>query len=217
MSTSSGPACGPLPSFGLTFESLDELISACQTHALDNGYKLVVHSKKPSSQNPSRVVLRCARGRQYMQDKRAESTAPSKKRSGSSQMCRGPVLLAGRLQQDGKWVTEYCKDSKDTNHQEHNHVRNTATAFASIRTESLKTRREEVITLWNAGIRPKDILTDLRKNHNLHITFKDVTNLLAKPRREELAGRTPIQWLYNTLRSSTEYWWKEKRDETGRV
>ena len=60
-------------------------------------------------------------------------------------------------------------------------------------------------------------MTDLRKNHNLHITFKDVTNLLAKHRREELAGRTPIQWLYDTLRSSTEYWWKEKRDEAGRV
>ena len=132
-----------------------------------------------------------------------------KKRSGSS--------LAGRLQEDGKWVTEYCKDSKDTNHQEHNHARNKATAFASIRTESLETRREEVITLWNAGIRPKDILTDLRKNHNLHITFKDMTNLLAKHRREELAGLTPIQWLYDTLRSSTEYWWKGKRDETGRV
>lgn len=217
MSSFNGPTCGPLPASGLAFESLNELISTCQAHALDNGYKLVIHSKKPSSQNPSRVVLRCARGRQYKEDKRAESTNPSKKRSGSTQMCRCPVLLAGRLRQDGKWVTEHCQDSRDTNHQEHNHPRNTANAFTSFRTESLNNQQQEIIKLWNTGIRPKDILTDLRKNHNLSVTLQDIMNLLAKHRMEELAGRTPIEWLYDTLRSSTEYWWREKRNKTGQV
>ena len=34
---------------------------------------------------------------------------------------------------------------------------------------------------------------------------------------EELAGRTPIRWLYDTLQSSNKFWWREKQDEAGRV
>ena len=217
MESFNGPPCGPLPAFDVTYESIDELVSACQAHALDNGYKLVIHSKKPSSQNPSRVVLRCARGREFNKNKLSESTAPSKKRRTQTHMCRCPVLLAGHLRQDGKWITKQCKDAQDTNHQQHNHPRNTATSFASFRTESLSTHKEKIIELWNTGMRPKDILTNLRKNHNLHVTSKDVINLLGKHRMEELAGRTPIRWLYDTLQSGNKFWWRERRDEAGRV
>ena len=68
------PTCGPLPTYGSVYDSLEQLIESCKSHAIVNGYALVIDSKNPSATNPIRVVLRCSRGRSYRPDKRSEKT-----------------------------------------------------------------------------------------------------------------------------------------------
>ena len=79
-----GPTCGPLSTYGSVYDSLEQLIESCKSHAIVNGYALVIDSKKPNATNPIRVVLRCSRGRSYRPDKRSEETDESKKRQGLS-------------------------------------------------------------------------------------------------------------------------------------
>ena len=215
-----GPTCGPLPAYGTVYDTLEQLIESCKSHAVVNGYALVIEYKKPNATNPTRVVLRCSRGRSYRPNKRSEKTDESKKRQGSSQMCGCPVMLAGRKRQnDSKWVTEAYQGTADTSHETHNHAADLSSAFPAFRASQVQSKKAEILRLWNSGIRPSKILTSLREQNDVKdIQLKDIQNLTAKHRREELAGRTPIQWLYDTLQGQgDDYWFKEKRNDQGQV
>ena len=52
-----GSTCGPLPTYGTVYDTLEQLIQACKSHAIGNGYTLVIDTKKPNATNPTRVVL----------------------------------------------------------------------------------------------------------------------------------------------------------------
>ncbi|EAQ92123.1 hypothetical protein CHGG_00358 [Chaetomium globosum CBS 148.51] len=59
------------------------------------------------------------------------------------------------------------------------------------------------LTDWRAGTRPSQIMANLREAGDaVEFSYQDLANLLHACRREELNGRTPIQWLYEALRKS---------------
>ena len=66
-----GPICGPLPAYGTVHDTPEQLIESCKSHAAVNGFALVIEYgyKKPNTTNPTRVVLRCGRGRSYYPNK----------------------------------------------------------------------------------------------------------------------------------------------------
>ena len=76
-----------------------------------------------------------------------------------------------------------------------------------------------MLLLNSSIIGPPRILTNLREQHDVKgIQVRDIQNLTAKHRREELAGRTPIQWLYNTLQGQdNEYRFRERLNNGGQV
>ena len=214
--------CGPLPAVGLVFNTAKDFIDGAKEHANKNGYDLVISRQNPNSRNPSYISLRCSKGRTYKADKRCVNTEESKRRQGSTQMCGCPALIAARKRQDGLWVVEACPGSKQSpvDHSKHNHEAvESPSVFPAVRQQLLQAQKAEILRLWNSGIRPTKILTSLRADSQLlGIRRSDILNLIAKHRSEELRGRTPIEWLYDTLREQSDsYWFSEKRDTEGRL
>ena len=214
--------CGPLPAVGLVFNTAKDFIDGAKEHANKNGYDLVISRQNPNSRNPSYISLRCSKGRTYKADKRCVNTEESKRRQGSTQMCGCPALIAARKRQDGLWVVEACPGSKQSpvDHSKHNHEAvESPSVFPAVRQQLLQAQKAEILRLWNSGIRPTKILTSLRADSQLlGIRRSDILNLIAKHRSEELRGRTPIEWLYDTLREQSDsYWFREKRDTEGRL
>ena len=208
--------CGPLPSSDLEFETLNDCLKHCKEHATANGYSFAVRNYYPNKKSCVRVELRCGKGRDYEPDDRFDETEKTKKRRGRTQMTSCPVRVACRIV-DGKWKIGFKKQGHQE--QQHNHQAGDVSVFAETRRQRIEPYKQEIIDLWNSGISPSQILTKLRQKPELQCLQRwDVTNLLSKHTREELAGRTPIEWLYETLRHRTsDYWFREKRDPQGQV
>ena len=122
-----GPPCGPLPAFDVTYESIDELVSACQAHALDNGYKLVIHSKKTFISKPQWSCF-TMRPWSRVQQEQTSCLNPLLRQKNyvttQTHMCRCPVLTNTSWPLKTRWevwITKQCKDAQDINHQQHNH------------------------------------------------------------------------------------------------
>lgn len=79
---------------------------------------------------------------------------------------------------------------------EHNHDLLDPSTF-SFRQRSLASYKAKIVTDWRAGTRPSQIMANLREAGDaVEFSYQDLANLLHACRREELNGRTPIQWLY---------------------
>ena len=193
-SDGTGRPCGPPPA-PRTFASFSEADTTVKNHALNNGYTLVVRNRYPAGNNATRYNYKCGKGRAFA----SQSTlgnSNSKRRKTSSQMTNCPFSMNIKRQPNGLWVSSVQK-------QDHNHDAMAAESFGYIRSQVLSQRRADAVTMWNSGIRPRDIVTSLANPQLPHVTpiqnvtRKDIINLLAKHRQEELAGRTPLQWLYD--------------------
>jgi len=210
------PECGPLPSPDLEFETWNDCLKYCKEHAAVNGYGLAVKNYYPNKQNCMRVELRCSKGRGYESDDRFEQTDRTRKRQGKTQMTSCPIQVACRIV-DGKWKVGFKKHGHQE--QQHNHPASDVSAFSEVRRQRIEPYKHEIIELWNNGISPAQILTRLHQKPELECLQRwDITNLLSKHTRDELAGKVPIEWLYETLQNRTgDYWFREKRDDQGRV
>jgi len=61
---------------------------------------------------------------------------------------------------------------------------------------------QEILTLINAGSKPKDILSFLRqKDNDCLLTTKDISNITQKDRIQQLRGLRPIKWLLSISRA----------------
>ncbi|XP_044714739.1 MULE transposase domain-containing protein [Hirsutella rhossiliensis] len=93
---------------------------------------------------------------------------------------------------------------------------------ASIQQPRKQTKyRDDIIRKFNNNTRPTDIAGELRDLvHDdprlAGITAQDVSNALARHRQEELAGRTPLQFLYDRLDKS-DFFHRDSRDPQGRL
>ncbi|KAM4066060.1 MULE transposase [Hirsutella rhossiliensis] len=93
--------------------------------------------------------------------------------------------------------------------------------FPKYRALVIQKYRDDIIRKFNNNTRPTDIAGELRDLvHDdprlAGITAQDVSNALARHRQEELAGRTPLQFLYDRLDKS-DFFHRDSRDPQGRL
>lgn len=200
---------------GRAFNSFNECEAAVCDAAKTDAVRLVVHSKKPSS-TPRRVIWRCCKGTKYTKND-TSSTHPSKQRKASTQSTDCKFKVAAKKQEDGNWVPEWPETAES---RQHNHNTLEIAAYAHFRGQALEKHHADVLEMAAAGFSPKDILTKIRNGGETNaqdITIKDITNLLSKAKNKELNGRSPIKWLYNQISQNPDYFFRDQRNENGRL
>ena len=103
----------------------------------------------------------------------------------------------------------------------HNHPFIEPMAQVKYKGEVISRYLPEIVELYNNGLRPVFITAQLRarslEDPDLAgITTKQIHNALARHRRDELAGCTPLQFLYDELDKS-DFFVRDTRDPTGRL
>lgn len=183
------------------------------------GFNLLVMTKKPNATAPRRAVFRCCKGRKYASQS-AEGVHVTKKRKTRTQMTECPFKIALKLVRGSSggevWVVDGVKGD---NCSQHNHIFSPPEAFSRYRRETLMKLTDTIITRWNTGTRPMRILSELQSDPDPIVqatTRHDLRNLLNKHRAEQLAGRTPLQWLYNQLQSR-DFFFEDLRDEKNHI
>jgi hypothetical protein len=117
-------------------------------------------------------------------------------------MTNCPVRVHCRIV-DGKWKIGSVKSGYVT--QPHNHAATNISGFPEVRRQRIAPYKDEIITDWNNGIAPAQILTKLQQRPELQcLQHWDVTNLLQRHTSQELNGRTPIEWLYDLMHTRTD-------------
>ncbi|KAL2754918.1 hypothetical protein ACRALDRAFT_1064678 [Sodiomyces alcalophilus JCM 7366] len=178
------------------FASKEQGHEALIAHAYSNGYSLTKHQQYPRGGDPTRVTYRCAKGRSYTQ--RETQTHESKRRRTASQMTGCPFKLNLRRRDSG-WVVEYIIQHGGRPLVAHNHGWIQASAFPKFRTQGIAAYKDEIVSMRNSGMRPREIMTRLRNPESpdrqpIAVTTYDIMNLLARYCRDELGGKTPVQW-----------------------
>lgn len=180
-------ACGPAPPIDTEYPTLEQVEKGFKAHALANGYSLVPKSYYPTKQTASRAIYRCAKGSKAPR-KGNPDMHPSKKRRTSTQMTGCPfTVTVKRRRSDGVWAILPPLNAQVT---EHNHGWVEPEAFAAARASQLVPRRDDIVAWYKVGGRPREIVQRLASLDPpiTGVTDKDVTNLLAKWRRDEPQG-----------------------------
>jgi hypothetical protein len=184
--------------FSAVYGSLDEAEAAlrAQGHAL--GFDLAIKERFPRGagrDEVTRVNYRCAKGRTPAA-RLDEAIHDSKKRKTSTQMTSCEYKINLKRVPGAGWKLEPVR-TRDGHELAHNHDLLEPYAFASFRKQGLAAHKDKIIADWRAGTRPSQIMANLRgAGDTIDFNYKDLSNLLHACRREELNGRTPIEWLY---------------------
>jgi hypothetical protein len=179
---------GPPPD-EIVYSTLEAAKSALQNHARENGYGVSVVSSRET-----RTAYGCAKGGKY-RDTRNPETHESKRRKNTSSMktdCRWSVHA--KKCHDG-WIIAVQNNN-------HNHGRIAASsALPQHRIAALQLDERAVVRDMSAlGHSPTQILDAIRQsNPESNLIPRDVYNLLASLRMEELNEQTPIEWLLQVL------------------
>ena len=162
--------------------------AAIQAHAKAHGYALFRRTS-----NTTKVIYTCDRAGKYDPRGKDPNIHGSKQRKGTGSKKCG-CLMRVELRQDNvlsSWMVKVLEPI-------HNHGPSVSnTAHTAHRVAALAPDIHALIsTLSSAGLSPGQVLTVLRQsNPDIALTPKDIGNLTQKDRRDELNGRTPIQWL----------------------
>jgi hypothetical protein len=171
---------------------VDSAFSEIQAHAREHRYSICRAQMKPT-----RRVFTCDRAGKYNLKGKDPNTHSSKQRNKtSSKKCDCPMKV--ELRQDlisHNWVLKVLEGI-------HNHGPSAAIiAHPAHRLATMAPGgRATISTLSRAGLSASQILTTLCcLEPELTLIPKDIYNFTQKARLEELAGRTPIQWLLEVL------------------
>jgi hypothetical protein len=183
--------------FTALYASFDEAEKAMKAQAHALGFDLAVKERFPrgaKGEAITRVNYRCAKGRPGSTQIK-EATHETKRRKTSTQMTDCPFKV--NLKREGDSWRLYPVQAAVGAPLAHNHEFVNATAFSSYRQRNLDSIKATIIADWRAGTRPSQILANFREvGDGTDLSYRDLLNLLHVCRREELQGRTPIQWLY---------------------
>ena len=203
--------------FEATFSSLKEAIDACNAAARAEGSALAIRSKKPSALDPKHVYLRCSKGRAWF-NQGNEALHDSRRRPQTTTQMTNCRFRLSIHQDKGSETWKVISE-----HRVHNHDLSAASSHRKYRTEAVSAHRQEIIDLYNNGTKPFFIATQLRargrqeENADLvGIKNQDICNILARHRNEQLAGRTPLQYLYDLLDDS-DFFYRDARDSANRL
>jgi hypothetical protein len=161
--------------------------AALQEHARVNGYGIGIESS-----TQKRIFFRCAKGGKYDDRFKDPTVQISKQCKNTSTMktdCKFKAVV--RQQENGQWKLEVLDNN-------HNHGPLAALAALPQYRTALLTPEErlKVKQMNSENLSASQILTSLRNaNPELNLIPRDIYNLLASFRLDELAGQTPTEWL----------------------
>ncbi|EHK20668.1 uncharacterized protein TRIVIDRAFT_223638 [Trichoderma virens Gv29-8] len=172
--------------FGRQFQSVDEARAVIDALAQPLGYNFVKHRVRPNS-----IEFRCSKGRTY-KSQRSDDIPAARRRETSSQMTGCPYrLVVGRQHALSPWV---IRRSRSDSANEHNHPMFPSAAHSRYRGMAIEKRMENIMSLYNSGLKPIQILAQLQSENNPDLeglTRHDIYNAIRKHRQqEELDGLT---------------------------
>ncbi|PHH80347.1 hypothetical protein CDD82_1819 [Ophiocordyceps australis] len=178
--------------FAQEYPSLQAARDAINAAAKSQGTSFVIRASWPTSATATRVTLRCSKGGKY-RDRRLKEA-----RNTNTQMteCGYKITIsvsASRFDEDAAALKPTAWRVTEAGSKVHNHPFTPLYTHAAYRKESLDTYRDRIIRLYNSGVRPYQIASQLcdtdNNGGNSGITKMQVYNALSRHRRDELAGR----------------------------
>jgi hypothetical protein len=168
------------------YTNISAVKAALTAHARANRYAISTESTKAH-----RVLFRCAKGGKYDSRFKDPTVHQSKRRRNTSTIKSGCKFMVEARKEAGGWRSNVLVN-------EHNHGPVAAlSALPQYRIAALTSEeRSQVKSMHTLGYSPTQILNTLRYNNPESVLVpKDIYNLLAALRTDELNGKTPIQWL----------------------
>jgi hypothetical protein len=193
--------------FDQVYDSRDEMLTALRRYALSQGYVITTIRSNPGNN----ITIGCDRGGKYTDRVNAPDGAKPRKTStrriGCSFRLYGYVHLRGS-KADGKW--HITVSNPDHNHE----LEDNMIAHPAARTITQE-QRATIYHHLDENIPPRQIISLIKKSDpTILITPMDVYNLRKSFLREQLAGRTSIQYLQDQL--LTHHWkFAFKQDKEG--
>jgi hypothetical protein len=186
------PLGAPFPE--ATYTDLSAVKADLQAYARENGFGISVDSS-----SNHRVFYRCAKGGKYDNRHKDSSVHESRQRNNTSTMktgCQYRVVARNQAQEQGVgWKTTVLENN-------HNHGPVvTPAALPQHRIASMTAEEKSQIKQMNSENHgAKEILLAIRNmNPQTALIPRDIYNILASLRVEELDGQTPIEWLLKVL------------------
>ena len=172
------------------FESREALFESINAYARPRGYAFTTGRSTTEKTARTTVTYVCDRGRQLPSSDR-NSTREGKRKT-TTRMTNCPFSVLAKESSEG-WTLKHRPGAR---HALHNHEPSLhPSAHPVLRQLS---RTPELKALSNAGLAPKEIQTVVRENGSL-ATRQDIYNRIAKVRRENRQGQSPIHALANQL------------------
>jgi FAR1 DNA-binding domain len=168
------------------YTEISAVRAALEDHARTNGYAIGVKSSKAQ-----RFLYRCSKGGKYDSRFKDPEVHESKRRRNTSTTKTGCKFMVEARKEAEGWKTKVLIN-------EHNHGPVAAlSALPQYRIAAMTPEeRLHVKTMHTLGYSPGQILNTLRHGNPENVLIpKDIYNILATLRMEELGGQTPIQWL----------------------
>jgi len=174
-----------------SFETRDDLYRYCKDYAKTNGYMLSISNSVPSRN----VILVCDRA--GFQRRRVDRSEPQKRTTSIKTGCQFKIY---GFKEEDKWTFKIPENCESHNHEITDLIGHPQ--FCQLKESDITTIR----ALSSSNVAPREILTTLRlSNSNSIVRQRQIYNARAKIKRENLAGRTPIIALLETLKQSN---WK---------
>ncbi|KAM4067792.1 MULE transposase [Hirsutella rhossiliensis] len=196
------------PTFQAAMEAADTVVEA-------EGYALHIRtSKRDNAGQRKSALVRCIKAGPY-ENRKDKAAHISRRRLNTATQKTDCEFRLSLKEKRGYWTISYLHDV-------HNHrLVDDPMVFPKYRALVIQKYRDDIIRKFNNNTRPTDIAGELRDLvHDdprlAGITAQDVSNALARHRQEELAGRTPLQFLYDRLDKS-DFFHRDSRDPQGRL
>ncbi|KAK6495560.1 hypothetical protein TWF481_012329 [Arthrobotrys musiformis] len=185
-----------IPQENLIFESRDAAFEYLHDFALSNGYAV----SKAQGSDSMKLRLKCHKGGQFdNRQKRPDALEPTIHRMTASKLTGCPFLLTVNCRVDSKWYLSL-----------HNHPPTGPEAMVGIsKFRQLSKEQQDRVATLGLKLPPRKVpLVMQAEDPQFQAIAKDVSNVVAKARREKLGGKSPIEYLFNYLKDSYRHAYK---------
>lgn len=190
LSTFRNSPLGPSPIEGI-YSSFDSIHAYIKNLAVANGYNVIKRDSQPPGPHPRVVTFACNKSRSSGNQQDPNLHDSKRRKVQGSKRVNCPFKVKARRYEEGQWQLELvCGD-----HNHGPHLAPTADPANRLAAQPPEVLRE-IDKLRKGGNSPADILSTLRVDRpDISLVPRDIYNLNAKQRLDDLAGKTPIQWL----------------------
>ena len=195
------------------FDSMEAGVDACHQAANNAGYALTIlrTRKCPKTDEILQTVLVCDRHGHYVNKKAGETGIRSTNTRRTGCLMQVTVRQPPYQEQQQYIIV-------DVNHEEHNHEASSDLRAHAVARKVSPDEEAAIQTQLLTGSAPRTVLAALRaQNPRCLIGSRDVYNIHRKALITELAGRTPIQTLYDHLSCDPNWEVDVKLDARGHI